>query len=241
MIFQDPYSSLNLRMRIGEAIAEPQIAHGIKQTRSEREATVEHLLERCGLPAGSSRRYPDAFSGGQRQRIAIARALALSPRLIVADEPTSALDVSVQAQLVNLLTDLQLELGLTYLFISHNLAVLRHVSTRIAIMYCGRIVESAPVEEIFESPEHPYTKALLSALPVPDPESDWLSLVESRTGENLNDAAAGPGCTYVSRCPLASDECRATAPPIVEIAPGHQVACWHSSVPVNVGRALRGE
>jgi oligopeptide/dipeptide ABC transporter ATP-binding protein len=227
-------------MRIGAAIAEPQIAHGIKQTRSVREATVEHLLERCGLPPGSSRRYPDAFSGGQRQRIAIARALALSPRLIVADEPTSALDVSVQAQLVNLLTDLQAELGLTYLFISHNLAVLRHVSNRIAIMYGGRIVESAPAEEIFEHPEHPYTKTLLSALPVPDPESDWLAGVDVRAGESPIDPGEELGCRYASRCPLASGECWATAPPVVEIAPGHEVACWHSTAAVDVGLTSRG-
>ncbi|HEY2862687.1 MAG TPA: ABC transporter ATP-binding protein [Casimicrobiaceae bacterium] len=209
MIFQDPYASLNPRWRVADIIAEPIRAHGIASTPREREARVAALLEQVGLAAADGSKYPHQFSGGQRQRVSIARALATNPAFLVCDEPTSALDVSVQAQVLNLMRTLQRELGLTYLFISHNLAVVHHVADRVGVMYLGRIVELAPTRELFASPQHPYTRMLLAA--VPD-----LSLTgKPRTavaGEIPNPLDPPPGCAFHPRCPYANDRCRVETP-----------------------------
>lgn len=227
LIFQDPYASLNPRMRILDLVGEPLIVHGIARDRDEARERVVDLLRLVGLPGDSADRYPHAFSGGQRQRVVIARALALNPRFIVADEPVSALDVSIRAQVVNLLQDLQRELGLTYLFIAHDLSVVQHISDRIAIMYAGCLIEIGPAETIYRDPKHPYTEALLSAVPAPHPRLERARKRIVHQGELPNPLNPPAGCRYQSRCPLASDQCRRERPPLEEKAPGHFAACWH--------------
>jgi peptide/nickel transport system ATP-binding protein len=226
MIFQDPFASLNPRMTLLDLVGEPLLVHGVR-SRREREQRVADLLRRVGLRPEYMRRFPHAFSGGERQRIGIARALALRPRLVVADEPVSALDVSVQAQILNLLQDLQQEFRLTYLFVAHDLSVVRHICDRVAVMYVGRIVELAETETIFTAPKHPYTAALLSAVPEPDPRARSKRIILQ--GEVANPAAPPPGCYFHPRCPYAIDVCRTQAPAWQEIAPGRRVACHRAA------------
>ena len=222
MIFQDPFSSLNPRMTVFDIVGEPLLVHGVGNV-TERKDRVVELLRLVGLRAEYMRRYPHAFSGGQRQRIGIARALALNPHLVVADEPVSALDVSVQAQILNLLLELQETLGLTYLFVAHDLSVVKHISERVAVMYVGRIVETASTEALFATPRHPYTEALLSAVPKPDPRlrSDRIVL----QGEVADPANAPAGCHFHPRCQYAQAVCREKVPMEEEIAPDHFVRC----------------
>ncbi len=222
IIFQDPYGSLNPRMRVADIVAEPLLIHRMGDKR-ERLDRVADLLRRVGLDPSVMGRFPHEFSGGQCQRIGIARALALNPKLIVCDEPVSALDVSVQAQIVNLLQDLQEELGLTYLFIAHGLSVVAHVSARTAVMYLGRIVEIGPTDELFVRPLHPYTRALLSAVPRPDP-ADASRPVPLR-GEPGSSTARTPGCRFAPRCPLAEARCREEVPELRDFGGGHAAAC----------------
>jgi oligopeptide transport system ATP-binding protein len=224
IIFQDPFASLNPRMTVGAIIGEALIIHKLAKTRSEFEDRILELLQLVGLNADHMRRYPHEFSGGQRQRIGIARALAVSPKLIVCDEPVSALDVSIQAQIINLLADLQDEFRLAYLFIAHDLAVVQHISTRVAVMYLGRIVELARVLELYKNPRHPYTEALLSAVPTPDPIARRQRI--RLEGEIPNPIHPPSGCHFHTRCPIRQlPLCSTEKPPLKEIADGHWVAC----------------
>jgi len=226
IVFQDPYASLNPRRRVRDVIGEALVIHGIGSPRDRRER-VTALLEKVGLPADAMDRYPHEFSGGQRQRIGIARALAVEPDFIVADEPVSALDVSVQAQVVNLLQDLQRDLGLAILFIAHDLAVVHYISDRIVVVYLGRVMEVAPSDTLYRDPRHPYTRALLDAAPVPDPRQR-----RSRVplqGDIPSPANPPSGCVFRTRCPRAIAECAQVIPPLVEVAPGHFKACIRDS------------
>ncbi|MGH9134058.1 MAG: ABC transporter ATP-binding protein [Ilumatobacteraceae bacterium] len=226
LVFQDPYASLNPRMTVLQLVAEPLVVHGIAKNFEAARPTVVDLLDRCGLPVDAVDRYPHAFSGGQRQRVGIARALALHPAFIVADEPVSALDVSVRAQVVNLLQDLQHEFGLTYLFIAHDLSVVRHISHRIAILYCGRLVELASTDDIYERTIHPYTEALMSSVPIPDPPIQRARQRIVLSGEIPSPVDPPPGCRFQTRCPLVEPRCRVESPPLEEKAPGHWAACF---------------
>jgi oligopeptide/dipeptide ABC transporter ATP-binding protein len=259
IIFQDPYGSLNPRMTVGAMLEEPILVHGLasanekdstvdesispesqkhptSRTRRRARQRVEELLKLVGLNAEHASRYPHEFSGGQRQRIGIARALALNPKLIVCDEAVSALDVSIQAQILNLLRELQQRFGLTYLFIAHDLAVVKHISDRVAVMYLGEIVEEADTEEIFVSPLHPYTQALLASIPVPSPhrKREHFRL----EGDVPTPISPPEGCRFRTRCPIAIEDCRLTKPPLVEVSPGHRVACIRTDVSATRIRSL---
>ena len=222
IIFQDPYASLNPRMSIGEIIAEPLLVHAIAKSR-EREERVIYLLQKVGLEAGNRNRYPHEFSGGQRQRIGIARALALQPKLIVCDEPVSALDVSIQAQVINLLEELQDEFGLTYLFIAHDLSVIKHMSDQVAVMYLGKIVEKAATQNLYADPLHPYTQALLSAVPLPDPFAAKEQIILS--GDVPSPINPPSGCRFRTRCPYVYEACHHKEPSLDEVKSEHWAAC----------------
>ena len=227
IVFQDPYSSLNPRMTVSDIVGEALDIHRLYSNRNERQDRINELLQLVGLNADHARRYAHEFSGGQRQRIGIARALAVTPEFIVCDEPVSALDVSIQAQIINTFEDLQERLGLAYLFIAHDLMVVKHISHRIAVMYLGRIVEIASSTELVNHPAHPYTRSLISAIPIPDPDT-----ARTRTRIVLEGDVPSPldvpsGCAFRTRCPYATEQCAQQAPPLAEIAPGHQAACWH--------------
>jgi len=225
VIFQDPYSSLNPRMTIGQILAEPLKVHGIVRDAGERELRVRELLTQVGLLPQHAKRYPHQLSGGQRQRVGVARALAMEPSLIICDEPVSALDVSIQAQIINLLEELQARLGLTYLFIAHDLSVVRHISDRVAVMYLGKMAELADRKAIYDEPLHPYTRALLSAVPIPDPKIESKRERTVLRGEVPSPLNPPSGCVFHPRCPIAVDRCSAEIPPLREIRPGHWAAC----------------
>jgi oligopeptide/dipeptide ABC transporter ATP-binding protein len=229
MVFQDPYASLNPRKRVLRIVGAPLLLHGVE--RSQIDARVRELLARVGLAEEHANRFPHEFSGGQRQRIGVARALAVQPRLIVLDEPVSALDVSIRAQIVNLLDDLQDELGLAYLFVAHDLSVVRHVSDRIAVMYLGKLMEVSPAEELYAKPIHPYTAALLAAVPVPDPRENRARARMVVPGEPPNPQDPPSGCVFHPRCPRATGVCREVEPPLTRYPSGHLAACHH---PLNV-------
>lgn len=231
MIFQDPFSSLNPRMTVGAILSEPLLIHRLTPPKQVRDRVIE-LLEKVGLTAEHEQRYPHEFSGGQRQRVGIARALAVEPELIIADEPVSALDLSVQAQILNLLQGFQKEHNLSYLFIAHDLAVIEHVSDRIAVMYLGKIVELTSAEELYKNPRHPYTEALLNAVPSPDPSHPRPAALSGEIPSPINPPS---GCYFHPRCPYADDKCRKQEPLLLEIGNEHQVACHHSG---QVGRYL---
>ncbi len=245
MIFQDPYASLNPRMTVGNIVGEPLEIHKIAKSPKERQEQVEELLRVVGLNPYFANRYPHEFSGGQRQRIGIARALAARPQFVVADEPVSALDVSIQAQIVNLMEELQEEFNLTYLFIAHDLSVVRHISDRVAVMYLGKVVEIADRNSMYENPLHPYTKALLSAVPIPDPKIEKKRERIILTGDVPSPINPPSGCRFHTRCPYVMDVCRAKVPPLIHKATDHQVACWlygpePSEVPVDPQAVAQG-
>ena len=232
MIFQDPYASLNPRMTVRQIISEPLIIYSNRKmlepalSKEQIERRVEDLMERVGLNKAFKNRYPHEFSGGQRQRIGIARALALNPKIILADEPVSALDVSIQSQILNLLNDLQKELGLTYLFIAHDLAVIEYISNRVAVMYLGIIVELSDSHELYHNPLHPYTKALLSAAPIPDPEIERKRQRIILSGDVPSPTKEHKGCYFYERCPMRMDICASNIPPLHKVSEHHEVACW---------------
>ena len=225
VIFQDPYSSLNPRMTAGNIIGEPLIVHGLVENKTEYRERVGELLQNVGLNPYMADRFPHEFSGGQRQRIGVARALSVSPKFIVADEPVSALDVSIQAQIINLLEELQEQFGLTFLFIAHDLSVVRHISDRVGVMYLGHLVELADRNEIYVNPLHPYTKALLSAVPIPDPVLDAQRERVLLTGEVPSPLNPPPGCVFHPRCPIAIDDCNQNTPELREVEPNHWASC----------------
>lgn len=228
MIFQDPYASLNPRMTVMDIIGEPLDIHKLAGSGKERKAKVEKLLDLVGLNPSHATRYPHEFSGGQRQRIGIARALAVDPKFIIADEPISALDVSIQAQVVNLMQDLQRQMGLTYLFIAHDLSMVKHISNRVAVMYLGKIVELASSYELYANPAHPYTRALMSAIPIADPEVEATRERIVLTGDLPSPINPPKGCQFHTRCPIATDRCKVDAPALLETGKGHFAACHYA-------------
>ena len=241
VIFQDPYASLNPRMTVGAMLGEPLMLHGLARTEAARRARVGELLDLVGLRPDHARRYPHEFSGGQRQRLAIARALAVEPRLIVADEPVSALDVSIQAQVINLMRSLQQRFGMAYIFISHDLAVVKHIADRIAVMYLGKIVETATTDELFRSPRHPYTRALLAAVPLPDPTAvRERALLEGDIPSAMNPPA---GCHFHTRCRFAREACRRDVPLLADDGTGHATACpyWPEFPAAHILTEARGQ
>ena len=225
MVFQDPYSSLNPRMTVADIIGEPLDVHKLYKTKEERQARILELMSHVGLNSEHAARYAHEFSGGQRQRIGIARALAMQPQFVVCDEPVSALDVSIQAQVINMFDELQEEMGLTYLFIAHDLLVVRHISDRIAVMYLGKMVEMADANEIYDHPLHPYTKSLMSAVPLPDPKKARENKRIVLTGDIPSPLNAPSGCPFRTRCPYATDACAESMPEFKEVSSGHFVAC----------------